>query len=81
MSGFAARLIGAFVFLLIGVAEVIVIRRSVYPVIRWRHEKAKLTQSQGRDPGWIMGVAWFQGLVLMPIFGFMAGGWLSASEG
>ncbi len=81
MSGLAARLIGAFAFLLIGVAEVIVVRRSIYPILRWRHEKAKLTQSQGRDPNWFIAAVWLQGMVVMPALGFVVGGWLSAAEG
>jgi hypothetical protein len=81
MSGLAARLIGAFAFLLIGVAEVLVVRRSIYPVLRSRHEKAKLTQAQGRDPNWLVAVVWLQGVVVMPALGFMVGGWLSAAEG
>ena len=57
------------------------VRRSIYPVLRSRHEKAKLTQAQGRDPNWLVAVVWLQGVVVMPALGFMVGGWLSAAEG
>jgi hypothetical protein len=81
MSGTAAGILGAFAFLLIGMAEIVVVRRSVYPVLRWRHEKAKLTQAQGRDPNWLIAAVWFQGVVVMPVLGFVVGGWLAAAEG
>lgn len=67
-------LVGALVFLAIGLAEVALVNRSIYPSLRWRYEKAKITQSQGVKPSTIMALVKFQGLVLMPILGFVLGG-------
>ena len=68
-----AAVVGALLFLSIGIAEVALVNRSVYPSLRWRYEKAKLTQSQGVSPSTIMALVKFQGLVLMPVFGFLLG--------
>ena len=66
-------LVGALVFTAIGLAELALVNRSVYPALRWRFEKAKLTQSQGVSPSTIMALVKFQSLVLMPVFGFLLG--------
>ena len=68
-----APVIGALVFLVIGLAELALVNRSVYPSLRWRFEKAKLTQSQGIRPSTFMALVKFQSLVLMPVFGFLLG--------
>ena len=68
-----AAVVGALLFLAIGIAEVALVNRSVYPSLRWRYEKAKLTQSQGVKPSTFMALVKFQGLVLMPIVGFLVG--------
>ena len=65
--------IGALVFLSLGLAEVALFNRSVYPSLRWRFERAKTTQSQGVSPSTIMALVKFQGLVLMPVVGFLVG--------
>ena len=56
-------------FLGIGLAELALFNRSVYPSLRWRYEKAKTTQSQGISPSTIMALVKFQSLVLMPVAG------------
>ena len=66
-------LVGALVFLAIGLAEVALVNRSIYPSLRWRYEKAKLTQSQGMSPSTIVALVKFQGLVIMPVLGFLLG--------
>ena len=68
-----ASVIGALVFIVLGIAELAVANRSLYPALRWRFEKAKLTQSQGMSPSTIMALVKFQSLVLMPVFGFLIG--------
>ena len=65
--------IGALLFLSLGLAEVALFNRSVYPSLRWRFERAKTTQSQGVSPSTIMALVKFQGLVLMPVVGFLVG--------
>jgi hypothetical protein len=67
-------LIGALIFLVIGLVELAVMRRTVYPALRWRYEEAKTTQSHGIDPSRIMFLIRFQSLVLMPLVGLMLGG-------
>ncbi len=66
-------MIGALLFLSLGLAEVALFNRSVYPSLRWRFERAKTTQSQGVSPSTIMALVKFQGLVLMPVVGFLVG--------
>ena len=68
-----SNLIVALIFLGVGIVELALINRSVYPMLRWRHEKAKLTQEQGIDPSKIMLLVKFQSLILMPILGFLLG--------
>ena len=66
-------MIGALLFLSLGLAELALFNRSVYPSLRWRFERAKTTQSQGVSPSTIMALVKFQGLVLMPVVGFLVG--------
>jgi len=66
-------IVGALIFTGIGLAEVALVNRSVYPSLRWRYERAKLTQSQGVSPSTIMALVKFQSLVLMPVAGFLVG--------
>jgi hypothetical protein len=73
MGAMIGPFVGALVFLAIGIAEVALVNRSVYPSLRWRYEKAKTTQSQGMSPATIIALVKFQSLVLMPLFGFLLG--------
>ena len=66
-------ILGALVFAIIGLAELALVNRSIYPSLRWRFEKAKTTQSQGISPATIMALVKFQSLVLMPVVGFVLG--------
>lgn len=68
-----AGLIGAIAFMVIGLAEVAFVNRAVYPALRSRHERAKLTQSQGIRPSAIMALVRLQSLVLLPLIGLYAG--------
>jgi membrane protein YdbS with pleckstrin-like domain len=67
-------LLGALIFLVLGIVELVFIRRAIYPALRWRYEVAKTTQSQGLDPARVMSLVRFQSLVLMPLLGLMLGG-------
>jgi hypothetical protein len=73
MGAMIGGIVGALLFLCLGIAEVALANRSVYPSLRWRYEKAKTTQSQGVRPSTIMALVKFQGLVLMPVVGFLVG--------
>lgn len=73
MGAMIGGVIGALLFLSLGLAEVALFNRSVYPSLRSRFERAKTTQSQGVSPSTIMALVKFQGLVLMPVVGFLIG--------
>ena len=68
-----AGLIGALLFLSIGIAELALVNRSVYPSLRWRYERAKTTQSQGVRPSTIMALVKIQSLILLPLAGLFVG--------
>ena len=68
-----APLVGALLFLGLGIAEVALVNRSIYPSLRWRYEKAKITQSQVVKPSTIMTLVKLQSLVLLPVLGFLIG--------
>jgi hypothetical protein len=71
-SGFDG-FVGGFLFLLAGIAELAVLQSFVFPALRWRHEEAKVTGKQGRDPAYLINALRFQSLALMPVLGFLAG--------
>ena len=74
-------LLGGLGFLILGIFEVMVLQRVVYPALRWRHEAAKTTQSQGMDPSRIMTLLRIQSLILLPALGLMLGAPLQAMFG
>ena len=74
-----AGLLGALVFLAIGIAELAFVNRSVYPSLRWRYEKAKVTQQQGLAPSTIMALVKVQSLILLPLIGLVIGDSMSTS--
>jgi hypothetical protein len=65
--------VGALAFLGLGVIELAVVNRVVYPSLRWRYEKAKTTQEQGVDPGTIMLLVKIQSLLVLPLLGLFLG--------
>ena len=65
--------IGALAFLGLGLLELAIVNRSVYPALRWRYEKAKTTQEQGVDPAALMLMVKIQSLLLMPLAGLFLG--------
>jgi hypothetical protein len=66
-------LIGALIFLGLGLLELAAVNRSLYPALRWRFEKAKTTQEQGVSPRTVMFLVKLQSLILMPILGLLLG--------
>ncbi len=66
-------LIGAIVFLILGILELAVLQRTLDLALRQRYEKAKLTQQQGLEPGRIMTLLRVQSLLVMPVLGFLLG--------
>jgi hypothetical protein len=76
-----AGLIGALLFLAIGIAELAFVNRSVYPSLRWRYERAKTTQTQGLAPSTIMALVKVQSLILLPVIGLILGDRMIAISG
>ena len=76
-----AGLIGALLFLAIGLAELAFVNRSVYPSLRWRYEKAKATQAQGVGPSTIMALVKVQSLILLPLVGLLLGDRMKSMSG
>jgi hypothetical protein len=74
-------LAGAFLFLIIGVIEVLAVQKLVYPALRWKYEEAKVTGTQRRDPANFVRLMWVLGLVVMPLLGLFFGKPLAASIG
>jgi hypothetical protein len=68
-NGFA----GAVVFLVLGILQLAVLNRTLYPALRWRHEKAKTTQSHGIEPNRIMALVKIESLIIMPLLGLFLG--------
>ena len=58
---------------LLGFIEVIFLDRLVYPAVRRAHERKKLTGTHRTDPAVVMQLVKFQGLVVLPILGFLLG--------
>ena len=75
------NLLGALVFLVIGLIDIMFIQRMVYPQMRRRHEEAKVTGTQGRDPALFMNGIRFFSLILLPVVGFMLGDTFEAMFG
>jgi hypothetical protein len=76
-----AGLVGALLFLAIGIAELAFVNRSVYPSLRWRYEKAKATQTHGLAPSTIMALVKVQSLILLPVAGLLLGNGMAATSG
>jgi hypothetical protein len=63
----------AALFLALGIIELYVFMRMVYPLISQRHEFQKVTQEQGRSPRLITNVIRLQSLIVMPVLGYFVG--------
>ena len=75
-------LLGALVMLVIGVIDLALVQKLVYPRLRWRFEQAKTTQTQGLDPNRFMLMMRTISLVILPLIGLMfLGGPLQAMFG
>ncbi len=66
-------LLGAFIMLVIGLVGYTLLYRLLYPVMRERHERAKVTGKHGADPAFTWGVIRFVALVILPVCGFVFG--------
>lgn len=57
----------------IGFIEVVIADRLIYPSMRRRHERKKVTGTHGTDPSIMMYLVRFQSLVVLPLLGFLFG--------
>ena len=76
-----AVLLGALAGLIAGVAELALAQALLYPALRRRHEKDKVTGRHGLDPNWFMLAIRLQSLVLLPVLGALAGAGLWGGGG
>jgi hypothetical protein len=58
---------------LVGLIEVVFLDRLIYPAVRRGHERKKVTGTQRTDPAMVMQFIKFQGLVVLPVLGFLFG--------
>jgi hypothetical protein len=71
-----SNILGLLVFMVLGLFVFALFHRFVYPLLSARHERAKVTGKQGRDPAQISRIVYLVGLVLFPLVGFLLGGTL-----
>lgn len=64
---------GVLIMLGIGLLNVGIFQHWLYPAMRQRHEKAKVTGSHGRDPGVLKIIIKILALIILPVLGFVFG--------
>ena len=69
-----SNVLGLLVFLGLGLLFLWTFHRFIYPLLSARHEKAKVTGTQGRDPLQVSKVVYVLGLLVFPLVGFLLGG-------
>ena len=69
-----SNILGALVFLALGLICLAVFRRFIYPVLSARYERAKITATQKRDPVRLTRLVYLLGLLVFPVLGFLLGG-------
>jgi hypothetical protein len=69
-----SNVLGLLIFLVLGLGLLGLFHRFVYPLLSARHERAKVTGQQGRDPAQLSRIVYLVGLVLFPVVGFLLGG-------
>jgi len=74
MSGISQYgVLGAFIGLVIGLLDFVLLDRLLYPRLREKHEFAKTRQTQGVDPNVIMGAIKVACFTVFPIVGYIVG--------
>ncbi len=64
---------GLLIMMGVGLVNLGVYQRWIYPALRRRHEKAKVTGSHGRDPGTVKLIFKTLALLVLPVLGFLFG--------
>ncbi len=73
--------LGAFLGLIVGLIDYVLLDRLLYPRLRESHEFAKTTQSQRVDPNVVMGVIKIASFTVFPAVGYILGNEFSKSAG
>ena len=68
-----SNVLGALIFLALGVLFLALYQRFLYPPLSARHERAKVTLTQKRDPAQLTRVVYVIGLLVFPVVGFLLG--------
>ena len=68
------NVVGALVFLVLGVICLALYQRFIQPVLSARYERAKVTATQKRDPARVTRIVYVLGLLVLPALGFLLGG-------
>ena len=66
-------LLGALIFLVLGVIGLSIFQRFIYPLLSARYERAKVTATQKRDPVRVTRIVYLLGLLVFPVLGFLLG--------
>ncbi len=69
-----SNILGALIFLVLGLICLALFRRFIYPVLSARYERAKVTARQKRDPAQLTRLVYLLGLLVLPALGFLLGG-------
>ena len=64
---------GGLIFLLVGVADMVIFCGMVYPAMHRRYEAAKTTGSHGMNPVHLLNLMYFANLFVLPIAGLLFG--------
>ena len=68
------NVLGALIFLILGMLALALFKRFVYPLMSAKYERAKVTASQGKDPARLTRIVYLVSLLFLPVLGFLLGG-------
>ena len=66
-------LLGAVIMLALGVADMIIVSRMLYPALRERYGQARMRGRKGVPPRRVMTALWLVNLLVLPAAGFLLG--------
>jgi hypothetical protein len=69
MSHFWTVFTFAVLFLVLGLIEFAIFKRTLYPSLRWRYEQAKVTMSARVKPQLVLDLVRVQSLFILPLIG------------
>jgi hypothetical protein len=68
-----SNVLGALIFLALGILCLAIYQRFIYPPLSARHERAKVTLTQKRDPAQLTRIVYVVALLGFPVAGFLLG--------